>query len=499
MNRERLLEMLPGVLAWGTLVVMILASKFLPTPVAIFIILFDTYWLLKTIHFILHIHSGFSEMRKNLTINWLAKLKELNQPWEDVYHLIIFPMYKEPYLVAKESFDSLIKTNYPLDKFIVVLATEGQVGNEAKETAGRIEREYGSKFFKFLTTTHPSNLEGEIPGKGSNETWAGREVKRLIIDPLKIPYEKIMVSTFDTDTQVFPNYFGRLTYVFLTTPHPQRSSYQPIPLFINDIYNAQTFARVVSFAVSSSQIMNQARPDKLVTFSSHSTPFQALVDIGFWSVDHVSEDSIIFWQLYLHYNGDWRAVPLFYPVSMDSNVAPTFWQSMVNIYRQQRRWGWGAENIPYLLYGFSKNNLIPLSQKIRWSLYNIQLCWEWATSAILIFALGWLPVVLGDKTFNLSVLSYSLPEITRNIMMLTLVGIASLITLSILILPPRPNWFRPWHYIIYVFQWALLPVTLIVFGAIPGLEAQTRLMLGGKFRLGFWPTPKTRKRQSFFR
>ena len=37
-----------------------------------------------------------------------------------------------------------------------------------------------------------------------------------------------------------------------------------------------------------------------------------------------------------------------------------------------------------------------------------------------------------------------------------------------------------------------MPITLIVFGAVPGLEAQTRLMLGGRFRLGFWATPKER-------
>ena len=38
----------------------------------------------------------------------------------------------------------------------------------------------------------------------------------------------------------------------------------------------------------------------------------------------------------------------------------------------------------------------------------------------------------------------------------------------------------------------LMPLTLIIFGAFPGLEAQTRLMLGGRFRLGFWVTPKGR-------
>jgi cellulose synthase/poly-beta-1,6-N-acetylglucosamine synthase-like glycosyltransferase len=222
-------------------------------------------------------------------------------------------------------------------------------------------------------------------------------------------------------------------------------------------------------------------------------PFKALLEVGFWNTNIVSEDSQIFWQCYLHYDGDWRVEPLFYPVSMDANVAPKFWQTMLNLYKQQRRWAWGVENIPYAFYGFVKNKRIPLRSKIYWSAKKLEAFWSWATNAILIFALGWLPLLLGGKDFNTTLLSYNLPRITRNIMSFTMFGVASSAILSIMLLPPKPKWFRARHYLLYVLQWLLMPLTLIIFGAIPALDAQTRLMLGGRFKLGFWVTPKARK------
>ena len=73
-----------------------------------------------------------------------------------------------------------------------------------------------------------------------------------------------------------------------------------------------------------------------------------------------------------------------------------------------------------------------------------------------------------------------------------MIGIVSSAILSILLLPPKSTGTRRRDYIMYFLQWVLMPITLIIFGAFPGLEAQTRLMLGGKYRLGFWVTPKQR-------
>jgi hypothetical protein len=111
----------------------------------------------------------------------------------------------------------------------------------------------------------------------------------------------------------------------------------------------------------------------------------------------------------------------------------------------------------------------------------------------MIFALGWLPLFLGGGHFNHTLLSYSLPHVTRFIISLSMIGIASSAILSFSLIPPKgEGGLNASDYVIYFLQWLLMPITLIAFGTIPAMEAQTRLALGGKFRLGFWVTPKSR-------
>lgn len=498
----RFLEIFPGALSWLTIVLMFAVSAYLPVYAAVFIILFDVHWLLRTMYMSFHLQSTFNEMRRRMRVNWIERLEREAArdariaQWKEAYHLVILPMYKEPYEVVKESFDRLMETRYPKDKMIVALATEERAGEAARRVAEQIRQEFGERFFKFLVTVHPQDIAGEIPGKGSNETWAIKEVKRLAVDPSGIPYERIVVSVFDVDTQVSKEYFGVLTYAFLTAEKPQRSSYQPIPLYTNNIFQAPAIARVISLSSTFWQMMQQERPEQLVTFSSHAMPFKALVEIGYWQTDIVSEDSRIFWQFYLHYNGDWRVVPLFYPVSMDANAAPTFWKTLVNLYKQQRRWGWGVENFPYVVSGFLKNSRISLGRRLAWTYVLLEGLHSWATNALLIFLMGWLPLYLGGPDFNVTVLSRSLPQLTSTFLTLAMVGIITSAVISIALLPPKPAWFKRRHYFLFVFQWLLMPITLIVFGAFPALESQTRIILGGKYRLGFWVTPKHRRGQS---
>ena len=491
----RSLEILPALLAWGFLGLLIGLSFILPTWVAIFIIVFDFYWLVKVVYLSLHLRSSYRRMRENMKIDWFEKLKE-DHPgeWDEYRHLVILPMASEPYEVLEATFEALARADYDKQKFIVVLATEKRFGEHGLKVAEKIRQKFGNEFFKLLVTSHPANIPGELAGKGSNETWAAKRVKEEIIDPLGLEYKKIIISVFDVDTNVPPGYFALLTYKYLTHPNPTRASFQPIPLYTNNIWEAPALARVLSFSTTFWHMMQQERPERQATFSSHAMSFKTLVEIGFWHTDVVSEDSRIFWQCFLFFNGEYEVVSLYYPVSMDANVAPTFWRTMINQYKQQRRWGWGAENVPYTLFGFLKNKKIALTVKLRKTFELVEGFHSWATNSIVIFLMGWFPVMVGGAAFNVTLLSYNLPRITRILMTLALIGVVSSMVFSINLLPPRPQIHGRYKYATMILQWVLLPFLLIFFGSVPALEAQTRLALGGRFRLGFWVTPKSRIR-----
>lgn len=244
----RLLEMLPGVLSWLSLILVVFLSWKKPVWISIFIIVFVIYWLFRTIYLSFLLNSGYQKMKEGEEIDWLEKLKEIkNSNIKNIYHLIIFPIYKEPEEIIKESFQALIGSDYPKNKMIVVLACEERARKEIEDTAKFIDEKFGNLFFKFLVTWHPADLDGEIAGKSSNESWAARKAKELIIDPLKIPSENIIYSSLDADTCVFPKYFSCITYYYLTSKNPTRTSFQPTPLFVNNIWQAPSISRIFSF------------------------------------------------------------------------------------------------------------------------------------------------------------------------------------------------------------------------------------------------------------
>jgi len=140
----RALEMVPGILAWGTLFLMVVLSWKRPVWVAIFIIAFDLYWLVKTIFLAFHIRANWRRMQHHLQIDWKERLETVK--WSHLWQLVVLPTAGEPEEVIAESIDSLAKSDWPKERMIVVLGMEDKGEDTRPFQAGiQIEEDLKTK------------------------------------------------------------------------------------------------------------------------------------------------------------------------------------------------------------------------------------------------------------------------------------------------------------------------------------------------------------------
>ncbi|MCX6717129.1 MAG: hypothetical protein NTU76_00420, partial [Candidatus Taylorbacteria bacterium] len=104
----RILEILPGFLTWITIVSIFAIPIFFPFTGAILIILFDLYWLLKTIYFSIYLYQNWKKTKHNLDLDWSERL--VNFKYNHIYHLILLPFYNETLEVVEKSLESLVSS-----------------------------------------------------------------------------------------------------------------------------------------------------------------------------------------------------------------------------------------------------------------------------------------------------------------------------------------------------------------------------------------------------
>ncbi len=486
----RAFEILPGFLSWSFLLAVILCSIYATFLAAYFIIAFSIYWVLRTAFMSYHVRYNWKRLRHHLELDWKEMVKRFD--YQEYYQLIIFPYYNEPEGIIEDTMEALARINYDKQKLIVVLAAEERAGRSAIELGERIKAKWQGKFGHFLLTNHPADIPGELAGKGSNVHHALDRARREILDLNRIPYRQVLTSVFDIDTRVYPDYFNCLVWHFFTAEQPYKSAFQPVPLFTNNLWTAPAVSRVMAMSSTFWQMISQERPKKSATFSSHSTSFQALYEIGYGQPNVVSEDSRIFWNLLIANNGNFKIVPMAYPLEMDATVGRSIARTVINIYKQHRRWSYGTENLSYIFYHFVKNQAIPLKQRLTIAFVQVEGYWSLATNPLILFILGWAPIFLGTEQFHQTVLSYELPILVRNLLVLAMVGLVVSSIISLSLGPKRPRNQNRFKYVVMALQWIMVPITMVIFSSIPGLDAQTRLMLGRY--MGFWVTPKRERR-----
>ena len=484
---QRALEIIPGALVWTTLVASIGLSFVRPLWVIYFVIVFDLYWLFRVAYFIPFTLVTWARYRKALRTDWQSMA--VAQPGYDrIRHLVFLPTVKEDIGVVRETLNTFIAGTYPADRMMIVLAGEERARDHFAPLAETLKREFEGKFLAFFTTEHPMGLPDEIIGKGSNLNWAGHQIQSKIAE-MGLNPDDVIASSFDVDTIIHARYFSCLTYLYLNVPEPTRSSYQPIAFYNNNLWESPAAVRVAMFGTTFWLMTELSRPEGMMTFSSHSMSLRMLVDVDFWQKDIVSEDSRIFLQGLMKYHGRYRVTPMYLPVSMDTVMTGDYWKALGALYKQLRRWAWGVENFPFMAKKFAADREMPLYTKVFFLWKQLEGMYTWATAPLLIFILGRLPFWFAPDQFRDFAVFQNTPFTLEWLMRFAMIGAFVSAGLAFTLLPPRPS-HVPRHRAITVavLQWALLPVTFVIFGAFPAIDAQTRMMLGKP--LGFNVSPK---------
>ncbi|MDO8566075.1 MAG: glycosyltransferase family 2 protein [Candidatus Moranbacteria bacterium] len=544
---QRAIEMIPGLLTWTTLLGMVVFSFFLPVWAAIFVIVFDIYWIHKALYISLFSLAGQRDVVEGKRINWWERCQNIAHPeeysemlkerikslyagmkemsffavrdrytmkkeirrlkkiqretrelfslkdqildWRDIIHVVLLPTAGEPAEIIEPAIRSLAESNFPKEQMIVLLATEER--EDSKTRLAKVEylkKKFGGVFRDFLVTTHIV-VEGELKCKASNAGFAARELMKYL-DEHNIDYKRVIFSNFDCDSVAHREYFAALTYRYITDPKRLQRAYQPLPTYHNNLWDTNAFVRLVVTG-SSFWHLYQSTRQEMVTFSSHSEPFDTLVKVGFWPVNMISEDSIIYWKCLAYFHGDYKVQPIHLPISLDAVLASTYWKTLVNQYKQKRRWAYGIENFPVTMRAVWPDKLICLRTKLRVTFEMLEGHYSWATTSFILTFLGWLPLLFGGAAFRESVLAHNLPFITKTLMTLGLMGLCISIPMSLLSLPPRPKKYHWSRHFLMLFQWILIPLVGFL-SAFPAVDSQTRILLG-KYFGEFWVTEKMRK------
>ncbi|MGI6103401.1 MAG: hypothetical protein ACOYBJ_02160 [Patescibacteria group bacterium] len=493
------LELVPGLLTWGTFIGLLVLTIFAPTVAANLLIVYAVLWLSRALMMSARLVVGFLRYRRDVRRDWLKEL-DTRFPADAVdalYHMVVVAVSKEDPLIVASTLESIASAGYRKDRIIVVLATEGRFAENGAAVAKAAKASYGKTFAALLTTVHPADIPGEVIGKGANISWAAKHARRLL-DRRNIPYDRVVTTTLDADNRVHAKYFAALAYAYLKHPDPVHASFQPIPMFFNNIWEVPMPIRSIALGSSFWQMIESTRPYRLRNFSAHAQSFEAVVATKYWSTKTIVEDGHQYWRSYFKFNGRHDVIPLNVPVYQDAVLSPKgYVATFREQYLQKRRWAWGCSDIPYVLYHTWKNPHLPMLDKWYQAWRLVEGHFSWGTTSIILAVYSWLPTLLARGQYSNAVIAYTFPPLYGNILTTALVGMAVTQMISMLLLPPRPKNRQVASASSVALEWItapiLLPISCLLFSSLPAVDAQTRLLFG-KY-LGFRVTEKHVARQ----
>ena len=510
----RFFEILPGVISYGAIILLFILSWVDPTLGAIYLFILIASTLVKAIGIAYRTIQGYKVIKRAGRVDWRKRVEDLASPHEayerlrdddtksyhfddhlenlkliaamgneypnpsKVYHVVIITAYDEGIEILGPSIEAVKDSTFPNDHIIMALAYDSRGGEQMEAMAQDLHKKFKGVFKDFLLVKHPADLPGEVIGKGPNLTYAGEAVAEYV-SKNHLPVENVIVTSLDSDNRMAPKYLDAVAYEFITHPNRQRLSYQPVSLFMNNIWDAPAPTRVIAISNSFFNVITTMRPHALRNFASHSQPLQALEAMHFWSKRTIVEDGHQYWRSLFFFNGDYSVLPIRIPIYQDAVIDGTFFKTVKAQFVQVRRWYYGASDVAYVgTKLFTSGDKRPVS---FWRLFPKfwRLLDGHITLAILapIVAFGgWVPMIMNVSAHTM--VAYNLPNIVSVVETFASAGIIISVLVSFKMLPKRPAKYRKSKNILMLLQWVLIPVTSILYQSLAAFYAQTRLMLG---------------------
>lgn len=526
---QRFFDMLPGMISWAIILGLAAVSLLSPIIGSVLLVAFLYYYVFRVSYVAVFLTVGFFQLWIERQTDWLARIRDLYDPplqrarvsglrerisqrrhWQnlralarepggdlppldDILHVVLIPVYREARAVYEETIRAVAESTMDSRRSIVLaLGVEERGGPEVFETCRDVQRLWRERFADFLLIIHPDGLPGEIAGKASNDTFAARQVVAWL-EQRGRDLRSVILSCFDSDTVVPPGYFACLTYAFLACPERLRASFQPIPIFDKNLWSVPAPVRIAELSTTVVQMIESTNMDWLVSFSSHSISLHALREAGYWPVDMIAEDAAGYWKRYVHFSGDYRVVPIPVAISMDAPEGETFMDTMRISYKQKRRWAFGAENVAVALRGLLSTSGLAFRRKLMAALKLLDNYVTWATWAFILNFIIWLPRIGARLAGSSALAVFNFQRLSGTVFSLSGVYLALLVLISLMIATRRAAPKAPlWRLLLHPLEWLLfLPITSLLLGSVPALDAQTRLMLGK--RLGYFSVPHKRR------
>ena len=470
---QRALEIIIPGCSWILITMPLWLSFTHPALVAYLIITFDVYWFYKSFSLAYYAIRSYLTLQAHIKVDWLAEAKKL-KGFGKLYHVIIIPEYREPLHILRRTFDNLTSQDFPKNRIWVVLATEKK-DEQAQETAAILDQEYGRKFGRFITTSHPL-LPNEVAGKSSNMAFAGKAVTPLLFEE-HIDPSYTTVTSCDADALLHPKYLSYLSHSFLSDPERDVHFFQGAILFYSNIWRIPLPNKMISTISSIWNLSMLAQPKRFINFSTYSLSFQTVIDAGYWDADVIPEDYHLFFKVYYTKGQRVQTRGIFLPVLADAAESRGFFRTIINQYEQSKRWAWGVSDIPYVIRNAFVHNEIPFYDRFRRVIQLLEHHIFWPANWFLLTLGSTIPPIV-NPAFGRTVLGHNLSQMSSGILTLSVIFLIVVFVIDWQIKPPRPKEYSAWKLPFLYLQWFTLPLISFFLNALPGLDAHTRLMLG---------------------